>query len=241
MTFPVRESVTGTTGGTIEFNKFEFDFPATINAGDVLVAIIAARTPTPGGELSGWTELFYGTNNMLFAVWIKDATGVEGSTETVDWGGSVGGISVQCLRLTGTTASDVEAAFSSTVVNAAPSPPSLTHTGSGDILWLAGAAFTNDEASVTAYSSGFTGGVATHYRGGLNGSSGVANAYLEDATSSKTPGDLTLDQSEGWYAFTLGALGEAGGTTGDIIQSIAGYGGIAGPGGIAGRSGGIAG
>ena len=33
----------------------------------------------------------------------------------------------------------------------------------------------------------------------------------------------------------------AGGTTGDIIQSIAGYGGIAGPGGIAGRSGGIAG
>jgi len=241
MTFPVRESVTGTPGTTNEFNNFDFDLPATINAGDVLVAIIASTTARAGGVLSGWTELFYGTSNMLFAVWIKDATGVEGSTDTVKWGGSVAPISVQCLRLTGTTASDVEAAFSSNVISAAPSPPSLTHTGSGDILWLAGAAFTNDEASVTAYSSGFTGGVATYYRGGLNNSVGVANAYLEDATSSKTPGDLTLDESERWYAFTLGALGEAGGTTGDIIQSIAGYGGIAGPGGIAGRSGGIAG
>ena len=241
MTFPVRESVTGTTGDTNESSNFDFDLPATINAGDVLVAIMAARTPTPGGVLSGWTELFYGTSNMLFAVWIKDATGVEGSTDTVSWGARVAEISVQCLRLTGTTASDVEAAFSSKVVNAAPSPPSLTHTGSGDILWLAGAAFNDDESSVTAYSSGFTGGVATYNRGGTNNSSGVANAYLEDATSSKTPGDLTLDELERWYAFTLGALGEAGAPTGDIIQSIAGYGGIAGPGGIAGRSGGIAG
>ena len=241
MTFPVRESVTGTTGDTNEFNNFDFDLPATINAGDVLVAIIAARTPTPGGELSGWTELVYLDRFMLLAVWIKDATGVEGSTETASWPESASTISVQCLRLTGTTASDVEAAFSSTGLSAAPSPPSLTHTGSGDILWLAGAVFNDDEDSVTAYSSGFTGGVATYYRGGLNNSSGVAHAYLEDATSSKTPGDLTLDQFERWYAFTLGALGEAGGTTGDAIQSIAGYGGIAGPGGIAGRSGGIAG
>ena len=241
MTFPVRESVTGTTGDTNESNKFDFDLPATINAGDVLVAIITSTTARAGGVLSGWTELFYGTSNMLFAVWIKDATGVEGSTDRASWGGAVGSISAQCLRLTGTTASDVEAAFSSKGLSAAPSPPSLTHTGSGDILWLAGAAFIDDESSVTAYSSGFTGGVATYTRRGLNGSSGVANAYLEDATSSKTPGDLTLDQSEGWYAFTLGALGEAGAPTGDIIQSIAGYGGIAGPGGIAGRSGGIAG
>ena len=241
MTFPVRESVTGTTGDTNESSNFDFDLPATINAGDVLVAIIAARTARAGGELSGWTELFYGTDSMLCAVWIKDATGVEGSTETASWPESASTISVQCLRLTGTTASDVEAAFSSYGISAAPSPPSLTHTGSGDILWLAGAAFNDDESSVTAYSSGFTGGVATYNRGGTNSSSGVANAYLEDATSSKTPGDLTLDQVEGWYAFTLGALGEAGGTTGDIIQSIAGYGGIAGPGGIAGRSGGIAG
>lgn len=113
--------------------------PSGITSGDLLVLAIrlatsgrAATTPT------GWTLITSGfADNGLFAVFARDADGLEGSTVSVNLDGTAQ-YAANAYRISGAhgVASGVEGSTVYTDL-AAPNPPSLTPSwGSAENLWL---------------------------------------------------------------------------------------------------------
>lgn len=84
MTAPTYESTT-LTDFTSDVTAHAANMPATVNAGDLLLALVGVDSTATIGTPSGWTLLgTFTTVNPTFSVYGKVADGTEDST-TVDW------------------------------------------------------------------------------------------------------------------------------------------------------------
>ena len=92
--------------------------------------------------------------------------------------------------------------------------PSLTHgLGAVDILALAFCAARDDDATVSAYPSGYSYlTVEQQSGGGGNNSAELGIAALQTTAASVDPGTFTLSESENWVAQTV-VLGPAAAAT----------------------------
>lgn len=106
MATPVVQSVTTTDFG-VDATTHNANMPATVNAGDLLLAFVAFDTgcviTTPAGwtRLSGWNNIGSVASACEFAVYAKDADGTEDST-TVNWATDAAQQgTIQVYRITG--------------------------------------------------------------------------------------------------------------------------------------------
>lgn len=149
MAFPVIEEVT-TTSVTTASTTHNISMPATVNASDLLVAIVwVVDDPGDGDQAnsittpSGWTALNAGTGNFSdrLGVFYKVASGSEDGT-TVDFvsSSSCWGYGHVYRFTAGTYTGTPENAIESNFINS-PNPPNLDPSGWGteDTLWIAAA------------------------------------------------------------------------------------------------------
>lgn len=210
MTFPVRESVTVTTFTSLSATH-NVSMPATVNAGDILIVIVAFRkdsgSTTMGTTPSGWTARGTWTNttsggNTPGGIYTKTADGSEGGT-TVNFptSATIYGVA-QCIRVSGGDGmsfarANVENSYTNT-----KDPPNVTASwGSDDNLWIAGFSGGADYTRYLAGSpSGFTGSTFSMYSG-----SGVyaqaCHAYIEEAASSKNPSAFSIGGNFGGQVY----------------------------------------
>ena len=207
MTFPTVASVTefiGTGNTTHEGN-----FPATVNAGDLLIIQVAADGSGNTITLNetGWATLNSAASHSHASGYFwKSAVGDEdGGTFTVDLGSS-DEIVTHCIRITGwhgTTAPEI-----STVVGAdddsAPNAPNYTVTGwtgsAEDTLWFA-AVTADGLKTVSAYPTN-----CADNRNEVQNVTFGASAYLasaESKTDAFNPDAFTLSGADGTRSFTL--------------------------------------
>lgn len=216
---PVIESVTTTTSA-VSLN-FTFNLPATVNAGDLLVAWVStgAGSAISAGP-TGWTDVTVSASQgWRGALYLKVASGSEaGGTATCGpltqsakwhatvlrisgWEGSIGG---------GTAFSD---AYYSTA-NATRNPPSVSPSwGAKPTLWLAMDCFDNGSTtSYSAYPKGFA--LINLYNDPSPDSNATAQAVLKLFTkgmSSVDPGNFTTSVGQTGRAATLAIYGKGKG------------------------------
>ncbi len=187
--------------------------PATVNAGDLLIAFIATDG-TPGLTTpSGWTWFFgwdswQGTGNK-FSMYAKKAVGTEGGT-TVNFVTSVAEkAAAQVYRITGwrdsgTITNDIEWANAG-ATSTTPDPPSLNPVN-WDVegtLWIASYG-AEDNDDLTSYPTGYSGGTFTKSDVPLSTTStSMASAWRNLAAASEDPGTFTTAASKFWIASTV--------------------------------------
>ncbi len=137
---------TGSGSGSLTVN-----YPATVNAGDLLLMLVstyhasASNVSTP----SGWTALWNGAaSSMRGTAFAKVADGSEGGTTfTLSSSGGNFAAAVQIYRIAdfhGTIASDITYGTAATGSGSSPNPPSVSASYSNeDTLFLAAAAVWN--------------------------------------------------------------------------------------------------
>lgn len=208
MAFPVVESVTPTIFSTAATAHL-VTMPATVNAGDLLIARITTAGSNANGAVTtpgAWNLLHStvgGTTTRLSAYY-KIAVGDEDGT-TVDF---VTFAAVKAVahvhRISGwhgTTPPEVGTATTGSSVS--PDPPSLTPSwGAADTLWLAscGAALGGSQ-SVSAYPTDYINGnddITT-----TSGAAFIGSANRNLNAASDDPGAFTLTLTAVWVAQTL--------------------------------------
>lgn len=218
MAFPQTAAPTESSFGSAA-SSFAVSMPATVNSGDGLLMIfghddsgLSAATPSGWGKLrERETLLGFGGIGYLF---VKVADGTEGGTTvTVSVTGGTATAAAQVYRFTdwAGVATGFEAADdddSGTTLD----PPSLEPTWpQGDTLWIAAFACGDDDATVSAYPSSYTGGTDTVSGGGANNGHTIGSAVRELNASSEDPGTFTLSASQFGAVFTI-AIRQAGET-----------------------------
>lgn len=201
--FPTVESVTETASLSAA-TSHNINYPATVNSGDLLVLICSfASTSGTTTTPTGYTALYSltGSGHLLTGgVFVKSAGGTEGGgTVSVSHGNGAG--SGQIYRITGWsgTIGEVEATNGSSGLGSTPDPPSHTlSSGAANNLWIAVAHCKDDEATVSAYPSGYTNGTATA------GTARTNTCRKESTSASEDPGAFTLSESERRVAATIG-------------------------------------
>lgn len=207
MAFPVLASTTDTDFAT-SVTSMAVNMPATVNAGDLLIALVEVRNagtwstvPSGWNAISGLSQAGGGSVGKLDGFY-KIADGSEdGSTAT--WIASTGTSAAwQVLRVTdwhGTT--PPEAATASGDVTAA-NPPTFNPSGwdTEDTLWIAIAG--HAAASTAAWSAAPSGYSGFAINGASSGGAAVcvANGYKESAAASEDPGTFTVSGSNRWWA-----------------------------------------
>jgi len=183
--------------------------PATVNAGDLLIALFTndggATVTTP----SGWTQLASTANGsaVRLSVYYKIAAGTEGGT-TVNFVTSANEeeAAAQVYRITnwhGTTLPEISTAATSTSTR--PDPASLDPAGwdVADTLWLAVAGQDRgDQGPTIAYPAYYTDGIST-LSSATTDSCRTLSARRVLAAASENPGAFTIPASEEWVAFTI--------------------------------------
>lgn len=217
MAFASITSVTETTFSSAA-GSFAFNLPATINSGDLLLLLVSLQSePDQDDEnmtatdstSDAWTELQdeYEGNRGQWGVWSKVADGDEdGGTVTVsianqataagqvlriiNWYGSASGVEIGSI------------AFVQLSTN--PNPPSLTASwGAEDNLWIAICHAIDDDATVSAAPSGYSGLDYAITGGGTNAGATIGHAYLENAAATENPGTFTISETENTGANTI--------------------------------------
>ncbi|HUW46541.1 MAG TPA: CFI-box-CTERM domain-containing protein [Dehalococcoidia bacterium] len=205
---PVVASVTETAFGTYTTDHY-VDMPATVNAGDLLIALFTndggATVTTP----SGWTQLASTANGsaVRLSVYYKIAAGTEGGT-TVNFVTSANEeeAAAQVYRITnwhGTTPPEISTAATGTSTR--PDPASLDPAGwdVADTLWLAVAGQDRgDQGPTIAYPAYYTDGIST-LSSATTDSCRTLSARRVLAAASENPGAFTIPASEEWVAFTI--------------------------------------
>jgi hypothetical protein len=205
---PDVHSVTETAFDTDSTNHY-VNMPASVNAGDLLIALFTndgdAAVTTP----SGWNLLAssYVINQVRLSVYYKIAAGTEGGT-TVNFVTSDNEqAAAQVYRITdwqGTTPPEISTAATGT--SAAPDPAFLDPAGWGvsNTLWLAVAGQDRgNQIGTLAYPIGYTDGISTQ-SSDTNASCRIHSARRILLTaSSENPGHFTIPVTEQWVAFTI--------------------------------------
>jgi hypothetical protein len=203
---PLVTSVTETAFGTDTTDHY-VNMPATVNAGDLLIALFTndggATVTTP----SGWTQLASDDNTAVrCSVYYKIASGDEDGT-TVDFITSANEqAAAQVYRITnwhGTTPPEISTAAPGTSTR--PDPASLDPAGwdVADTLWLAVAGQDRgDQGPTIAYPAYYTDGIST-LSSATTDSCRTLSARRVLAAASENPGAFTIPASEEWVAFTI--------------------------------------
>jgi hypothetical protein len=196
---------TNTTPGT----SHDINLPASIAAGDLLLAAIATDRSSTTTWPAGWTELDDGLNSAstnALSIAYRIADGTEGSTVTVTTSAS-GATAHRSWRIAGhDPGTPPEVAAQGGLASVNPNPPVLNPGAWAveDTLWFALASW-RAGATVSAYPSGYGSGVSSVAAsgGGSNGV-GVAGARDINTTSQVNPPTYTISSSNAWRAATVG-------------------------------------
>lgn len=211
MTFPVVESITETPFATAATEHL-VDFPATVNAGDLMLLIASSDGNAIQTTPTDWTLLDKRSpNNQVYGgVYVLDAAGTEGGGTVDVVTASAEEMSAHMYRITGwkgTLGDDVD--ISTFVEEAtgsnAPDPDSVTAGGgSADNLFIAIAVSGDDDAVATGAPTSYT-DLTTVSSDSVTSSAQPAShsARRELAAASDDPSAFTLDESDQWLAWTV--------------------------------------
>lgn len=217
MAFPVVSTKTLSSG--TEDGVSTASLPATINAGDLLIAFLVVDTnntitTTPSDSTSDtWTSLVSSTSasGQTLGAAYKIADGDEdGGTLTWSHTGGVENWQSMVYRVTswhGTT--PPEATSLTTGTGTSSNPPLLNPGGWGteDTLWISWLGTVEDMTGVTApsgYTFNTTQGTDWDQDGTGAANAKIAVAYLESAAASEDPGSWTGFASGGHASGTVG-------------------------------------
>lgn len=204
--YPVVLSVTASELGAAAGTSHLVAMPATVSAGDLLIALLAIDGNPSATTPSGWTALANNApagNTNSGRIFYKVAAGTEGGT-TVDF------VTASSVRLmgqvyriqAGTYQATPEAASANNLGSTTPDPPSLSPSwGSASNLWIAFASSDNT-VSVSVYP------LPNNQTRTANASGGTAfitamSCSDEQTGSSLDPGTFTISVSRAWAAFTV--------------------------------------
>lgn len=204
---PALLSVTGTSI-TTNTNLHPIDMPASVSAGDLLIArlhqITAATIPaTP----SGWT--FYanwaGTQNRL-GVFYKIADGSEGGTQVGFTTTGNTKMAAQIFRVqsgTFNTGTPLDSATPATGTSTTPAPPALSPSwGAANTFWIIGCAVNQSGTlSVSVWPTANNNNLQNSVGAGLD--LGLASCTDTATTATLTPSTYTVSPSAEWLADTI--------------------------------------
>jgi hypothetical protein len=204
------QSITTTSFSTDSMPHY-VAMPATVNAGDLLIAFFASDG-TPDVDLpSGWTFFFgwdsWGGTGNKFSMYAKRAAGTEGGTTVNFQTTTAEKAAAQVYRITGwrdsgILSNDVEW-VNAGATGTSPNPPSLNpaHWDVENTLWIA-AYGADDDHAATAYPTGYTGGTYTESDASATSTS-MGSARRINAAASEDPGTFTIAASAFWIASTV--------------------------------------
>lgn len=221
MAFPTAGTPVATNFDT-SVTSMPVNMPATVNSGDLLIALISQRNPSTftAGMPSGWTAFFSQQGGGTVGYqrgFYKIADGTEGGG-TATWTASTTTSAIwQVIRVTGwhgTTPPEVATA-SGDATNA--NPPSLTPSwGVDDTLFIttAGNAATDETTGFTAAPTNYG---ALQSNGASSGGAtiNIATSTRQLAASSDDPGAFTPNSNRYWTSATIAIQPAAGGGGGD--------------------------
>jgi hypothetical protein len=202
-------SVTATAFDTDATDHY-VNMPATVDAGDLLIALFSndgSATITTPDE---WTQLASNTNGaaVRLSVYYKIAAGTEGGTTVNFVTSAAEQAAAQVYRImdwNGTTPPDISTA--ATGVDTRPNPASLNPAGwdVADTLWVAVAGQDRgDQSGPTAYPVYYTDGITTQSSNpAATGVCRIQSARRELAAASEDAGAFTIPVTEEWVAFTI--------------------------------------
>lgn len=210
-------------GGSV--TSMAVSMPATVSAGDRLLAVVSVRNSGTWPTIpTGWAPLkqqLGGGSASQLTVFEKIADGTEGGT-TKTWVASTATTAVwQVIRITGAHASTASEVTSTSGDASNADPPAITPSG-GAKDYLVVAVAGHAAGSATAFAAGPSG-----YSGFLNSGASSGGAAVSVATATKqlaaatteNPGAFTAGGSNRfWAAATVAVYPSAGGasTTGQI-------------------------
>jgi hypothetical protein len=218
MAFPTYESVTD-TGFASSVTSMPINMPATVNSGDLLIALSSTRNAPTWTKPSGWNDISTiaqagGGSVGKLSGFYKIADGTEGGT-TPTWTASgvttAAWITIRISGWHGTTPPEATTA-SGDATNA--NPPSLTPSwGADNTLWLA-IASNSATGETTGFTAAPTNYLNLHSNGASSGGStcNVASSTRSLNASSEDPGTFTPNSNRFWAAATI-AIRPAASTT----------------------------
>jgi hypothetical protein len=210
MAFPAVVN-TATTSGTTAVTSAVINLPASIVAGNLLVAIHRSAAAGAHGWPAGWTELADSTgdptDDNTSIAWRK-ADGAEGATVTVTQGSSkFASLVYQISGAADPTIQPPEISTEAVASSASPNPTTCTPTGGAkDYLWLWLGGWGGEQTSPPA-------STPTNYTNALGADSGVAStpatnvrvasARRELNAASEDPPLWTISVIDSWIAWTM--------------------------------------
>lgn len=211
MTFPVVESVTETPFATATTQHL-CDFPATVNAGDLLILIAASDNATVQTTPGGWDLLDKRSpNNQVYGgIYALEAAGTEGGGTVDVVTAAAEEMSAHMYRITGwagtvSTDIDISTFVAEATGSTAPDPDSVTAGwGSDDNLFIAVAVSGDDDESATGGPTSYT-NLTTVSSGSATGSAqpNSHSARRSLAAASDNPSAFSLTGTEQWLAWTI--------------------------------------
>lgn len=205
--FPTYLSNTATDLGAADATLHLINMPATVNVGDLLIALIAVDGNPTITTPSGWTLLNSTPATVAVvkaAVYYKVADGSEGGTTADFTTGASERMMGQVVRIAAGTYSGVpEAAGAGTSSSVNPDPPNLTPSwGALNTLWIAMSAIDNTR-TVSVYP------LPNNQVRTANAGAGTAYATLASCSnslnaSSLNPGAFTINVASDSASVTIG-------------------------------------
>lgn len=208
MTTPTVESAV-TKSFSAATTSHLMDYPATVDAGDLLFIFFVNDATSTVTIPTGYTEL--DTEEISAAgrisIYAKVADGTEDSgTEDLVTSGARPAVG-QLWRITGwdgTIATDIDIALPVAETTTTPNPPSVTAGWGADTnLFIAVVGSANDGETATSGPSSWTDLLTAVSGGPANDDPGLHTARLASSNATEDPGTFTLTGSETCESFTL--------------------------------------
>lgn len=201
MATPV-DAARAVTNSTVAGTTHSLNLPASIAAGDILLAVVRAPGSTTIAWPAGWTEweeTFADASDDQTSIAWRVADGTEGATITITFGTSRILVGL-CYRITG----GVGITFSALAVGSGsqPNSPNLALTTARDVLWISIGGCDDSET--------LTSGPASYSNATVQGSTatGASGCTVYGASrglnaASENPGAWTLGSTSIWAAWTV--------------------------------------
>lgn len=218
MTFPTKGTPVQTQFAS-SVTSMTVNLPASISAGDLLLAFVEVRNAGTFTKPANWQDLgsqLGGSSVGKLTAFYKIADGTEGATAT--WTASVGTTAIwQVIKITGwhgTTPPELASASGDYTTN--PNPPSLNPTSWDveDTLWIEVAGNTATAALTTGASANY-GNYQLNYASSGGSQCSIATADRQLASASEDPAVFTAGANiRYWATFTIAIrpAGESGPT-----------------------------
>jgi hypothetical protein len=231
MAYPTYEDTTPTALSTQQATQ-PVNHPATVNAGELLVAVVTGFTTSSAPAFPGdWTVLEgpTGATAQSMTVAVKIGAGTEGGTTfNVAMSGAGGRRgSANVVRVSGwfgTISGGVEEGGTAIGNSAAPDATEMTPSwGSAETLWIWYAGASDDDATVDGAPTGYINLVSTNTGSGANASTVTGTATKTATAASDDPGAGSLTASQRWMTGVIAirpAAAGGGGITLPLLHAI---------------------